>query len=547
MDNETNPFKKSIYDGLQQAYKVTANSLYGQTGAPTSPICKKEIAASTTATGRDMLQFAKHFIEVIWTEMLQLAIAGKKKKLIKCIEERFKDVNPKKLVSEKEGYSNIKEFSEWFYNKTRSILDGYSIDPKVIYGDTDSVFFCMNILDKKTNVYLKDKTSLEISIKLGMFASYIVNLLLPSPMVLAYEKVLWPFIILAKKKYVGNLYETNPNKFYQKCMGIVMKRRDNSPIVKIVVGGIIDKILNERDPEGAIKFVRDALNKIITGKYNIDKFITTKTLKSFESYKDWSTQAHAVLAHRMGVRNPGNAPQPNDRVPYCYIEVKGKVKLQGDRVEHPDYILEKKLKLDYLFYITNQIMKPSLQFLELIAHNPTDIFKDYIIKEKNTQKGVMPICAIIDNYNAEDESDIDGYDINDNNDSSDSESSDSGSSDSGSSDSESSDSGSSDSGSSDSSDKKNNKTNKITRNKKSTKSVQNVKNTKSIKSVKSVKSAKSTKSDKSDKSDKNTKSTKSDKSDKNTKSTKSTKSVKSAKSSKNKKSDTINNDDLFYF
>lgn len=423
MDNETNQFKKSIYDGLQQAYKVTANSLYGQTGASTSPICKKEIAASTTATGRDMLQFAKFFIETIWAEMLQFAIAGKKKKLLKCIKTRFKDVDQKVLVSEKEGYSNIKEFSEWFYNKTRGILDGYSIEPKVIYGDTDSVFFCMNILDKKTNVYLKDKKSLEISIKLGMFASYIVNLLLPPPMVLAYEKVLWPFIILTKKRYVGNLYESDPNKFYQKCMGIVMKRRDNAPIVKIVVGGIIDKILNERDPEGAIQFTRDTLNKIITGKYGIDRFIITKTLKSFDSYKNWSSLPHAVLAHRMGVRNPGNAPQPNDRIPFCYIEVKGKVKLQGDRVEHPEYILEKDLKLDYLFYITNQIMKPSLQFLELIAHNPEDIFKEYIVKEQNRQKGVMPICAVIENYNSGDLSDTyDGYDIYDDNNFSDSDS-----------------------------------------------------------------------------------------------------------------------------
>lgn len=402
MDNEQNPFKRSIYDGLQQAYKQTANSLYGQTGASTSPICKKEIAASTTATGRDMLQYAKLFVEEIWAEMLQIALSGKQKKLKKCIAENFKNIKPSVLINEKEGYNGIDEFSEWFYKKTVGILDGYSIDPKVIYGDTDSVFFCMNILDKKTNVFLKDKKSLEMSIKLGMFASHIVNLLLPYPMVLVYEKVLWPFIIITKKRYVGNLYESDPNKFYQKCMGIVMKRRDNAPIVKVVVGGIIDKMLNERDPEGAVEFTRNTLNKIITGKYNIDRFIVTKTLKSLESYKNWRSLPHAVLSHRMSIRNPGNAPQPNDRLPFCYIEVKGKVKLQGDRVEHPDYISEHNLKLDYLFYITNQIMKPALQFLELIAYNPEDIFKEFIIKEQNRQKCINPICAVIENCNNRD-------------------------------------------------------------------------------------------------------------------------------------------------
>jgi DNA polymerase elongation subunit (family B) len=52
-------FMKSILDGLQLAYKVVCNSLYGQTGASTSPICLKELAASTTAAGRGMLILAR--------------------------------------------------------------------------------------------------------------------------------------------------------------------------------------------------------------------------------------------------------------------------------------------------------------------------------------------------------------------------------------------------------------------------------------------------------------------------------------------------------
>ena len=48
---------------------------------------------------------------------------------------------------------------------------------------------------------------------------------------------------------------------------------------------------------------------------------------------------------------------------------KGKPKpkkiLQGDRIEHPDFIKEKNLKLDYGFYISNQIMNPVKQVLDL--------------------------------------------------------------------------------------------------------------------------------------------------------------------------------------
>ena len=54
-----NDFEKTVFDGLQLAFKITANSLYGQIGARTSPIYLKDIAASTTATGRKLLYLAK--------------------------------------------------------------------------------------------------------------------------------------------------------------------------------------------------------------------------------------------------------------------------------------------------------------------------------------------------------------------------------------------------------------------------------------------------------------------------------------------------------
>ena len=45
------------------ALKVSANSLYGQCGSKYSPIGKRELAASTTAIGREMLKYARDFAE----------------------------------------------------------------------------------------------------------------------------------------------------------------------------------------------------------------------------------------------------------------------------------------------------------------------------------------------------------------------------------------------------------------------------------------------------------------------------------------------------
>jgi DNA polymerase elongation subunit (family B) len=55
--------QKSVLNGLQLAYKVVANSVYGQTGSRTSPIRRVEVAACTTAAGRDRLMFAKEVLE----------------------------------------------------------------------------------------------------------------------------------------------------------------------------------------------------------------------------------------------------------------------------------------------------------------------------------------------------------------------------------------------------------------------------------------------------------------------------------------------------
>ena len=63
LKRDFNLLKLPILDGLQLAYKVTCNSLYGQVGVATSPICFKELAASTTAVGRKMVMTAKELTE----------------------------------------------------------------------------------------------------------------------------------------------------------------------------------------------------------------------------------------------------------------------------------------------------------------------------------------------------------------------------------------------------------------------------------------------------------------------------------------------------
>jgi hypothetical protein len=725
MEKTEDKFKKNIYDGLQLAYKVTANSLYGQVGAPTSPIYLKELAASTTATGREMLEYSRDFIQGIFGELINLAIHDKNE-YIKKSEELYKDVPENKFIDSRNNRNNMNDFIKYFYDKVNSVLTPqYRIKPVVIYGDsvthdtpilllnknnqieiktiddigrywtehnvfksnveglsekeqdsaipykvwsdkgwtdikrvirhktnkriyevlthagcvrvtsdhslldingnqlkpteckigtellhltpvipnvifneetkmdlekafnygfffgvgnihecneqyikeyrkkftdssrnneiisgaasasmgccfadknglkiipneiingsysekkmfldgyikstnslektnnilevngqitafnlyclivslnynvyidkkidnkyiitytnnfdpnsnkikkitdigftddyvydletdighfhagvgsmivknTDSVFFSPKIHDIDTKEIKTDKEALAICIEIGKLAGATICKVLPDPQEQVYEKTLWPFVILTKKRYVGNLYEDSPDKFYQKSMGIVLKRRDNAKIVKIVVGGIVDYILNGKPGEtsikernqGAIDYTRLLLKKILRGEFSIDNFIISKTLRG--EYKNRTRIVHAVLADRIAQRDPGNKPDTNDRIPYVYIIPNKKVLLQGERVEDPKYVIENNLELDYLFYITNQIMKPSVQFLELIAKDVYKLFENYINKEINRRKNVP---SIMDYVTAKTGSDSDNISKSDN-------------------------------------------------------------------------------------------------------------------------------------
>ena len=369
---------------------------------------------------------------------------------------------------------HTEEYINNLKNNIVKVLSKCSIEPTTIYGDTDSVIIDYQLrLDGK---FYETKEALEFAIILGKISGDLVKSRLHAPHDLEYEKTFWPFCILSKKRYVGNKYEFNKDKFKQNSMGIVLKRRDNANIVKRVVGGMVDILLNEMDVEGSVEFVRSSIENLLKNKYPLTDFITSKTLRG--TYKDRSRMPHVCLADRMKIRDPGNAPQVNERVQYIAIVtnkdevIKRKLKdfkerisklcdiyinyksiykkeglnkivkefkkiestkrfqdgiddlykkllrdiketndrkgyidsmsktikyalldcykprvLQGDCVEHPSYIRENKLRVDFLFYLTNQIQNPTVQFLELLVDNPNEIFNQAINIENNRRTG----------------------------------------------------------------------------------------------------------------------------------------------------------------
>ncbi len=328
--NQSDEFMKQVLEQRQLGYKVTANSLYGGCGAKTSSFYEKDIAACTTAMGRKFLTYGKRIIE-------------------ECYGNRICETK----------YGKVKTNAEY------------------IYGDTDSVFYTFN-LQTPDGQPIRGKDALEITIELAQQAGEIAARFLKGPHDFEYEKTFMPFCLLSKKRYVGMLYETDPNKCKRKEMGIVLKRRDNAPIVKDIYGGIIDILMKKQNIQEAIQFLKGSLQNIVDEKYPIEKLVITKSLRS--GYKNPKSIAHKVLADRITARDPGNKPGPGDRIPFVYISVPGKKVLQGDKIETPTFIIDNKLKIDYSFYITNQIMKPVQQLFALVLE------KIWIMQNKRSKQ-----------------------------------------------------------------------------------------------------------------------------------------------------------------
>jgi DNA polymerase elongation subunit (family B) len=414
-ESETDVFMKAVYEGRQLALKLTANSLYGQIGAGTSPVCYVMLAASTTAVGRRQIMIAKNFVEKDFKNTLQYIYENheNKEKLREFFTEKLKNKAGKTLADD------VKEVTK-IVNTVKEIFDKYDINPKVVYGDTDSIFNDFVIAKKDTNEIIYTKEVLQPAIELGILVSKFVQARLRFPHELSYEKTFFPFAIFSKKRYVGNKYTEDDKEFTQTSMGIVLKRRDNAQIVKRVIGGMIEIMMNEIDCNKTIIFTKKAIKDIFKGKYPIKDFVTSKTIKDINKYKtsvkkdlkgnivldeDGQEQnfiniGHVMLAQKMIKEKRPNAPQMNDRVPFAYIEVpklKGQKILQGEKIEHPEYIIQNNLKLDYMFYITNQIMTPAIQFLELVTAKPEDatiLFQD-LIKEEECRRSGKPFMKSV--------------------------------------------------------------------------------------------------------------------------------------------------------
>ena len=329
MKNAPTEFEKAVQNGRQLALKISANSVYGFTGANVGQLPCLPIASSVTSYGRQLLEKTKAFVE-----------------------EKYTTAN------------------------------GYEHDAVVVYGDTDSVM-----------VKFGTKT-VEETFPLAIEAADKCSEIFPNPILLEFEKVYFPYLLMNKKRYAGLMW-TNTDKYdYMDTKGLETVRRDNCALVREVIQTSLDKILINQDVQGAIDYVKNQISDLLQNKMDISRLVITKSLNKGAEYalglggkkEDYKVkQAHVELAARMKKRDAGSAPQMGDRVPYVIITgIKGAANFE--KAEDPIYVLENNIPIDCKWYLTNQLSKPLTRIFEPIIENVDKT----LLKGDHTRKVFVP-------------------------------------------------------------------------------------------------------------------------------------------------------------
>ena len=257
--------------------------------------------------------------------------------------------------------------------QTKQYIETHYKDKTVIYGDTDSVLInCGDI-------------SIAEAIREGKHMAEQITSIFRTSVLLEYEKVYYPYLLLKKKQYAGMKYEDNEfEKPSLEAKGIALVRRDNCPLLREIMKEVLFTVMYAADPHAAYEYVKTKLEALVDGNINIDKLVISNSLRT--NYKN-PKLPHVEVVNKMQARNAFDIPQPGDRVPY--VIVAGKDQHIYARAEHPKFVLEHNLPIDTVYYLKNQLQShlcrvmdplptPSMQFL----------FEQLIQRAQNKQLGV---------------------------------------------------------------------------------------------------------------------------------------------------------------
>lgn len=310
-DRKSKEYRKLF--GKQYSIKVIANTIYGYHAFASSRLFDIRIAESITRIGRYLLNFVKSFLE-------------------------------------KRNY-------------------------KVIYGDTDGVAFISK--NKSIEMILIEAKTLLISLnnviendlkRYGIKENFVK---------MKFEKIIERALFiksekkLIKKRYALKIcYEDGKKCDYILIRGLEFIRSEWSKLAKEVQKQIIYYILNGRDLNYILKYIKRVKMDLFSGKYDKD-LILNKTIRDITQYI--LVPAHLKLAKELERKNIKKY-FIGEKVPYLVTGYDRRGKIMVIWAEHFNKLNDFQKNRMYWYYYIGQVKSPILNIL-FTAFNIEDIDK----------------------------------------------------------------------------------------------------------------------------------------------------------------------------
>ena len=236
---------------------------------------------------------------------------------------------------------------------------------KVVYGDTDSVFVLLKGATKKR------------AFEVGAEISRRVTDDNPWPVKLKFEKCYHPCVLLAKKRYVGYMYESVEQEVpIFDAKGIETVRRDTCPAVSKILEKCLRMLFELKDMSIIKSYLRTQWTKILTGRVSLLDFIFRKEVR-LGTYRGHHAPPAALVAMKEVDKDPRAAPRYGERVPYVVVNGTPKSKLV-DLVFHPLSVVspDSGMFINANYYITRNIIPVLSRVFDLFGVSIADWYNE---------------------------------------------------------------------------------------------------------------------------------------------------------------------------
>lgn len=251
----------------------------------------------------------------------------------------------------------------------------------------------------------------------------------PDPILLEFEKIYWPFVQKAKKRYATCGYEYDDKADYTQdavysrdshrdAKGLEIQRRDNSEMLRDLFRDVLhsltpefDELEPQPDPDdrgfnlasissGVRAAVTNTMDRVLADEIPQEKYVVTKQLRDHysgwvfdrttyqfvpdESGKTTTLQGHIVLANKINQRITDGVcsrdrPLPGDRISFVIVLTsRGADAKLNEKTEDPDWQREHGPPIDRHYYVDTAV-KPITGICEGVVQ-VRDIFDSALRK-----------------------------------------------------------------------------------------------------------------------------------------------------------------------